>query len=316
MRILLIGAGGQVGRELLARLACLGHVVATVRQPASDAALAGCLPLELGDAGALRSLVRDVRPRAIVNAAAYTAVDRAETEPDLALAINADMPRVAAEEARRIGALLLHYSTDYVYDGSGEQLWREADPTAPLNVYGATKLAGESAIAATRAAHLIIRTSWVYGATGNNFVRTMLRLGSQRDELRVVCDQIGAPTSAALIAAATTRLLRRAFTQPTSHYIRRGDVVHLCAAGHTSWHGLAEQVFRLASAHGLELAVRRVLPIGTHEYPTPAERPLNSRLDLSRLRRRYGIRPPTWQTALALSIGPLIETARSTRAAA
>ena len=298
-RILLVGAQGQVGWELLRTLAPLGNVVATARRTDSQAPeLPACRPLDLTDALAIRSLVREVRPALVVNAAAYTAVDRAEQEPALAEAINSDAPGVLATEAAQLGAALVHYSTDYVFDGQGQQPHREDDPTGPLGVYGRTKLAGEERIRASGAAHLILRTSWVFAPRGHNFVRTMLRLGSERRELKVVCDQVGAPTSAAVLADLTARILGQARSSFAAFLAERGGTVHACCAGETNWHALAEEIFCRARALGWPLVVERVDAIATAAYPTPARRPLNSRLDTSRLAERFGLSAPPWPVAL------------------
>ncbi|HEY6896546.1 MAG TPA: dTDP-4-dehydrorhamnose reductase [Rhodocyclaceae bacterium] len=272
-RILLTGANGQVGWELKTSLAPLGEVVALDRQA-----------LDLAEPDRIVAVVRDLKPALIVNAAAYTAVDRAEGEPALAQAINGRAPGILAEEAKRLGARLVHYSTDYVFDGRKDQPYSEADATAPLNVYGETKLAGEDAIRAVGAEHLILRTSWVYGRRGQNFLLTMQRLAKEREELRVVADQIGAPTWSRTIAAATAQTL--------AHKDRPCGLFHLTAGDSTSWHGFAAAILAQAGYRG------RLQPITSAEYPLPARRPMNSRLDCSRL-RALGIKLPTWQQALA-----------------
>jgi dTDP-4-dehydrorhamnose reductase len=272
-RILLTGANGQVGWELKTSLAPLGEVIALDRQG-----------LDLADPDRIVAVVRDLKPALIVNAAAYTAVDRAESEPSLAQAINGRAPGILAEEAKRLGARLVHYSTDYVFDGSKDSPYSEADVTAPLNVYGETKLAGEDAIRAVGAEHLILRTSWVYGRRGQNFLLTMQRLAKEREELRVVADQIGAPTWSRTIAATTAQTL--------AHPDRPCGLFHLTAGDSTSWHGFAAAILAQGGYRG------RLLPIPSSEYPLPAKRPANSRLDCSRL-RALGIALPTWQQALA-----------------
>ncbi len=304
--ILLIGGTGQVGRELLAPLSTLGRVVVTTRggQVVSDFET---VQADLTQPESLRGLVEHIRPRLIVNAAAFTAVDRAEHEVEQARKVNALSPQVLAESARHIGAALVHFSTDYVFNGSGTRPWKETDPCGPINVYGETKLAGERLIAATGCEHLIVRTSWVYAAHGNNFVRTMLRVGATKPELRVVADQIGAPTSARVIAQLTAEILRHAGGDFPSLLRRHGGVVHLACDGATSWHGFAIEIFNQAKALGYRLAVEEVAEITTPEYPTPARRPLNSRLDLSRLNEWFALRPPSWQTALRETLPPLIE---------
>lgn len=285
MRILLTGAAGQVGRELRRCLAPLGEVAAFDR--------AG---LDLADAQRVRAVVSEVQPEAIVNAGAYTAVDQAESDAPAAQAINATAPGILAEEARRLGARLVHYSTDYVFDGAAPQPYRESDTPAPLGVYGRSKLAGEEAIRAVGADALILRTSWVYGAHGRNFLRTMLRLGRERDELRVVADQMGAPTWSRMIAQATALLL--------VHPARPTGLFHLAAAGETTWHGFACALLDEARALGLEPAVkvRRVVPIATADYPLPARRPANSRLDCDLLARQTGLRLPRWRESLRMCL--------------
>jgi dTDP-4-dehydrorhamnose reductase len=249
-----------------------------------------CEVADFDDPGSLGALVARIAPDVVVNAAAYTAVDRAETEPASAFRANAEAPAVIAAACADRGATLVHYSTDYVFDGSGSRAYREDDPTAPLGVYGASKLAGEQAIRASGARHLILRTAWVYAAHGKNFLRTMLRLAAERDELRVVADQVGTPTPASLIADVTAQVLRRA---PP-----RAGTWHLTARGQTSWHGFAEAIVRGAHARGLLDRVPRVVPITTADYPTPAARPAWSVLDIGRLQREFEIRLPTWQDGL------------------
>jgi dTDP-4-dehydrorhamnose reductase len=246
----------------------------------------------------VRAAVREVRPTLIVIAAAYTAVDKAEQETDLALAVNGTAPGILAEEGKRLGAALIHYSTDYVFNGAGNRPWTEDHPTAPLNAYGRSKLAGEERIRASGIPHLIMRTSWLYGLYGPNFVKTMLRLGTTRAELKVVNDQIGAPTPVSLLADVTGQILAQARGNLVDWLDDRGGILNVCAAGETNWHAFAEEIFCLARMRGMALAVERVLSIPTSAYPTPTARPLNSRLDLSRLRQRFGLVPPDWRTAL------------------
>lgn len=289
MRILLCGANGQVGTELRRSLAPLGEVVATTRSGQLDDGTL-CETADFDVPASLPGLIARIAPGLVVNAAAYTAVDRAETEPASAFRANAEAPAVIAAACADRGATLVHYSTDYVFDGSGSRAYREDDPTAPLGVYGASKLAGEQAIRASGARHLILRTAWVYAAHGKNFLRTMLRLAAERDELRVVADQVGTPTPASLIADVTAQVLRRA---PL-----RAGTWHLTARGQTSWHGFAEAIVRGAHARGLLDRVPRVVPITTADYPTPAARPAWSVLDIGRLQREFEIRLPTWQDGL------------------
>ena len=278
-KILLAGCAGQLGRELKRSLACLGELVAC------DSA-----QLDLANREALRHTVRAIAPTAIVNAAAYTAVDKAEAEPGVAEAINATAPGILAEEARRLDALLIHYSTDYVFDGAKPTPYTEDDDPAPLSAYGRSKRAGELAIAASGARHLILRTSWVYGLHGANFMKTMLRLGRERNELRVVGDQIGAPTWTRHLADVTALILARREV-PSGLY-------HLAAAGATSWHDYAEAIFVEAQRAGLLERSPVLHRITSADYPLPAPRPANSRLDCSRLRRDLGLALPDWRTGL------------------
>jgi len=308
--VLLLGAKGQIGRAVLESLASLGEVVATARAPADVPRAGRWIALDVTDLAALRRAVREVQPAVLVNAAAYTAVDRAETEVDQATLVNAEVPGVLAEEALRLGATLVHYSTDYVFDGAGTRPWREDDPPRPLSAYGRSKLAGEEAIRASGAAHVILRASWVYAPHGHNFVNTMLSLGATRAELRVVDDQIGAPTPAALIAAATTRILESLRAAPSDQMRDLSGTLHVCCAGETSWHGFAEEIFRLARAAGLPLKVEHVAPISTTEYPTAAQRPHNSRLDCALAAERFGIRLPGWRAALVAEFPAIAARAR------
>ena len=286
MKILLLGKNGQVGWELQRSLSILGEVVAC------DFDSPGELRADFSDPESLVALVQRVRPEAIVNAAAHTAVDKAESEPDLARRINALAPGVLAREAAALGACLVHYSTDYVFDGSGDQPRSEDAATAPLSVYGHTKLEGEELIRASGCSHLILRTSWVYAARGGNFARTMLRLAADREELKVIADQVGAPTGADLLADVTALALGRLRAQPAL-----SGTYHCAAAGQTHWHGYAQFVIEWARAHGhpVKVAPDRVLPTLTQDYPTPARRPLNSRLDTTKLRSTFGITLPHWQ---------------------
>jgi dTDP-4-dehydrorhamnose reductase len=279
MKILLIGCTGQLGRELKRSLACFGEVVACDYPQ-----------IDLAQPQAVRDAVRATKPAAIVNAAAYTAVDKAETESALAEAVNAAAPGILAEEAKRLGALLIHYSTDYVFDGSKQTPYTEDDIPAPLAVYGRTKLAGERAVSAAGGRHLIFRTSWVFGLHCANFMKTMLRLGRERDELHVVGDQFGAPTWTRHLADATALILARRET-PSGLY-------HLANAGETSWHGYAEAIFAEAQRCGLMEKAPLVHRITSADYPLPAARPTNSRLDCSRFRRDFGLALPDWRTAL------------------
>nr|WP_297351260.1 dTDP-4-dehydrorhamnose reductase [uncultured Caldimonas sp.] len=289
MKILLLGKDGQVGWELQRSLAPLGEVIAVGR--GDEGGLCGDLTQPEG----LAATVRRLRPQAIVNAAAYTAVDRAEQEAQTAQQVNGDAVGLLAREAAALGAWLIHYSTDYVFDGSGQHAWREDDPTGPLSTYGRTKLDGEAQIRAASVRHLILRTSWVYGARGGNFAKTMVRLATERDQLRVVADQMGAPTGADLIADVTAHALRQAMAQPASC-----GTYHLASAGETSWHGYAQHVLRQAATLGqaLKVAPEAVEAIPTSAYPTPARRPLNSRLNTEKLTRAFGLRMPPWQAGV------------------
>ncbi len=291
MKILLLGKNGQVGWELQRSLAVLGEVVALDRLGADG--LCG----DLSDLAGLAQTVRSVRPQVIVNAAAHTAVDKAESEPDLALTLNALAPQLLAQEARQLGAWLVHYSTDYVFDGSGSQPWKETDATAPLSVYGQTKREGEQAIAASGCHHLILRTSWVYGARGGNFAKTMLRLAAEREQLKVIDDQVGAPTGADLLADVTAHALRHLLPPMRRNDLTPSGIYHVAAAGETSWHGYARFVLQQAQEAGLALKAgpEQVLPIPTSAYPTPAKRPHNSRLDTSLLQNTFGLTLPHWR---------------------
>lgn len=293
MRILLFGGNGQVGWELQRALAPLGDIVAPARREA-----------DLAAPEALAATIRAVAPRLIVNAAAYTAVDKAESEPALARAINATAPGVIAREAAALGALLVHYSTDYVFDGSGDAPWREDAATAPLNVYGRTKLEGEEAIRASGGPHLILRTSWVHAARGANFASTMLRLAARRETLDVVADQFGAPTGAELLADLTAHAVQALRTRP-----ELGGTYHAAAAGETSWCGYARHVLAFARDAGLALAAtpESVNAVPTSAYPTAAARPANSRLDCSRLRTAFGLALPAWQAGVDRMLAEVLE---------
>lgn len=294
MKLLLLGGNGQVGRELRRVLPALGELVVATREGADGDAVA-----DLDAPDSLPALIDRIAPDVVVNAAAYTAVDRAESEPDAAFRVNALAPGAIAQACAATGALLLHYSTDYVFDGSASRPYREDDVTAPPGVYGASKLAGEEAIRASGARHAILRTAWVYAAHGRNFLHTMLRLARERDELRVVGDQVGAPTPAAWIADASARIV--------AHGVPASGTWHLVAAGETSWHGFAEAIMDEALAAGLLRRTPRVLPIATADYPTPARRPAYSVLDVAKLRRDFGIVPPDWRDGLRAVVGELAD---------
>jgi len=284
--MLLTGPRGQVGYELRRSCAALGELIAF-----DHAAL------DLADADAIRRVVREVKPDLILNAAAYTAVDKAESEPALAMSINGMAPGILAEEAKRLGASIVHYSTDYVFDGTKAGPYIEEDAPNPVSVYGRSKLAGEQAVAAVGAPYLVFRTSWLYGNRGHNFMLTIRRLAAERTELRVVNDQYGAPTWARLVAEATALAIGRT----DGRLGALSGVYHLTCSGRTSWHQFACEIVRhAASAQGGEPV--RIEPIGTADYPTPARRPVNSVLSCERARQQLGIALPDWETALALCV--------------
>jgi dTDP-4-dehydrorhamnose reductase len=287
MKILLLGCKGQVGWELQRALAPLGELTACDFDTP--------LRADFGDPESLAALVRQVQPDVIANAAAHTAVDKAEGEPDLARALNAAAPGVLARAAAARGAWLLHYSTDYVFDGSGSAPRDEDAPTGPLNVYGRTKLEGEQAIRTSGCRHLILRTSWVYAARGGNFARTMLKLAAERDALKVIDDQVGAPTGADLLADVSAHALRAAMSDP-----KLAGTYHCVAGGETSWHGYARFVIEWARAHGqpVKVAPEAIAAVPTTAFPTPARRPLNSRLATAKLQRAFGLRLPHWQSGV------------------
>ncbi|MCL9801468.1 dTDP-4-dehydrorhamnose reductase [Pseudomonas sp. AKS31] len=287
MKILLLGKNGQVGWELQRALAPLGDLIALDRNAVGD--LCG----DLANLDALRMTIRQVKPDVIVNAAAYTAVDKAESDKELADRVNGEATRVMAEEAALLGAWLVHYSTDYVFSGLGLSPWQETDDVAPVNHYGASKLAGEQGILQSGCKHLIFRTSWVYGARGNNFAKTMLRLAKDRESLNVIADQIGAPTGADLIADVTVLAIQKVQQAP-----ELGGLYHLAAGGEVSWHGYAAHVIDFARAVGEELVVKEVNPIDTTAYPTPARRPLNSRLNTQKIRDNFSLHLPDWQSGV------------------
>jgi len=291
MKILLLGKNGQVGWELQRSLAPLGELVALDRHSKDFCG-------DLANLDGIRETVQKVRPDIIVNAAAYTAVDKAESDAATARTVNADAPGVLAEAAADAGAWLVHYSTDYVFDGSGSKPWEESDPTGPLSVYGRTKLEGEQRIAALCARHLILRTSWVYAARGGNFAKTMLRLAGERERLTVVSDQFGAPTGADLLADVTAHMLRSALAGTAAGF---AGIYHVAAAGETSWHGYARFVLESAAKGGRALRAppEAVDPVATSAFPTPAVRPHNSRLSTAKLRGAFGLQLPAWQQGVA-----------------
>jgi len=291
MRLVVLGANGQIGRELTRSLTPLGDVVALDR--------AGC---DLARLDMIPGVVHNTRPDVLVNAAGYTAVDKAETDEALATLVNGTAPGVIAHEARKVGALLVHYSTDYVFDGAKAAPYVEDDPPSPLNAYGRGKLAGERAIGAAGGDHLILRTSWVFAARGHNFLRTMLRLARERDELRVVSDQVGAPTWARDIADATAEVIRLAQRERGGRQFN-SELLHMTAAGAASWHGFAQAIFDGASDR---IASRPTLrAIATEDFPTPARRPKNSQLCCDRLRERFGVTLPQWTSGLERCLADL-----------
>jgi len=296
MTILLTGADGQVGWELARTLAPLGEVVATDREQ-----------LDLTQPETIRTFVRELRPSLIVNPAAYTAVDKAEQEPELAYAINATAPQVLAEEAGRLGGGIIHYSTDYVYDGSKEAPYVETDATCPLNVYGASKLAGDQAVAASGADYLVLRTSWVYGARGANFMRTILRLAQEREEMKIVADQIGAPTWSRMIAEVTAAIIAQSYGPRGAGLGGTKGIYHLTAAGQTSWHGFTEAILDLSRSlpQCAERKLQRVLPIPSSEYPLPARRTPYSILSNQKLMNAFGLQLPDWNRSLQQVVASL-----------
>ncbi len=309
MRILVTGATGQVGGALVETLADRSVIAAGRRD------------LDLARPRTIGAALDRLRPDLIVNAAAFTAVDRAEDERALAFTVNAEAPGAIARWAKARAVPLVHVSTDYVFDGRGSRPWREDDAPRPLSVYGASKLAGEDAIRAAGGAHLIVRTQWVYAATGTNFLRTIARLARERQELRVVADQYGAPTPARLIAAAVAAIIRPdGAAALAARFAAAGGLVHVAAGGETTWHGFAAAIVEGLRARGVTLAVEAVVPIGSADYPAKAARPANCRLDLARAQAVFGLSPPPWREALApeldrlaLDLAPAEATARAVR---
>ncbi|ART56114.1 dTDP-4-dehydrorhamnose reductase [Acidovorax carolinensis] len=289
MKILLLGKNGQVGWELQRSLAPLGEVTALDRHSTDFCG-------DLGNLTGLRETLQCLQPQVIVNAAAHTAVDKAESEPELARTINATAPGVLAQEAHKLGAWLVHYSTDYVFDGSGSQPWVETDAPAPLSVYGQTKLEGEQLIAQHCPKHLIFRTSWVYAARGGNFAKTMLRLARERERLTVIDDQWGAPTGAELIADVTAHAIRKVLQRPNGQQGAAG-IYHLAASGEASWNSYAKHVLAQAvqAQPAIELVAKEVAPVPTSAFPKPARRPHNSRLNTAKLQTTFGLTLPAWQ---------------------
>jgi dTDP-4-dehydrorhamnose reductase len=297
MRILITGVTGQVGAALLARLPSLGTIVPADRTT-----------LDLAKLDAITDTLDRLAPDLIINPAGYTAVDKAEDETELAARVNSNAPGIVASWAATHAVPFIHFSTDYVYDGHGERAWREDDQVCPLSNYGNSKLAGENAIRASGGACLIVRTSWVYAAQGKNFLSTVVRLARERKELRIVADQIGAPTSAALIADAIFGMVAEGRDCLRDRCVQANGLVHLAAKGETSWHGFACAIVAGLKHRGMRFAVRDIVPIGTDEYPTRAKRPRNSRLEMTRLKTVFGIDPPHWQTALEPELDRLTQT--------
>jgi dTDP-4-dehydrorhamnose reductase len=296
MKILLFGKNGQVGWELNRSLQPLGEVIALGRDDA-----------DFSNPESLRQILQDISPDVIVNAVAYTAVDKAEEEEGLAAKVNSIAPGVLAEEAKKLNALLVHYSTDYVFDGAKEEPYIETDNAKPINAYGRTKLAGEQAIQSSGCDYLIFRTSWVYASRGHNFLLTMLKLAQERVELSIVNDQIGSPTSARLIADTTVLCVQQAIKEKLAG-IFSSDLYHLTTSGHTSWHGFTEEIVKLASnSLELPLTIKELKAIPTSDYPTPATRPMNSQLALTKLESVFSLKMPGWRNELELCIENLIE---------
>ena len=297
MKVLLTGKNGQVGWELQRALVPLGEVVALGRSEA-----------DLSDLDGLRAIVQRLKPDVIVNAAAYTAVDKAEDELESSMLINGTAPGVLAEEARKLGALLVHYSTDYVFDGSKKGAYVETDVPNPVNQYGRTKLAGEKAVQSSGCDYLIFRTCWVYAARGRNFVLTIMRLAKEREELSVVSDQLGSPTSARLIAETTAECIGQSIKAKHAGTFT-SDLYHMAASGYTSWHGFAARIIdEVKSRSAGQLAVKRLKAVATSDYPTRAPRPMNSRLALDKLEGVFSVAMPDWQLGLAQCIDELLGT--------
>jgi len=297
MLIMITGATGQIGSALIKSLGAGSSIMA-----------AGRNELDLAQPGQIASTLDRIGPDLIVNAAAYTAVDRAEDDREMAFRINAEAPGAMASWAARRGVPVIHFSTDYVFDGTGTRPWREDDPANPLSVYGASKLAGDDAIRSARGSHLIVRTSWVYATQGTNFLRTIARLAMQGRELRIVSDQVGAPTSARLIADALAGMIGMDSTLLANRFAASKGMVNIAASGATSWYGFAVAIVDGLKARGVALAAERVVPIATKDYPTKAKRPANSRLDLTRLRHLFGVQPPQWNQALDAELDQLAAT--------
>jgi dTDP-4-dehydrorhamnose reductase len=296
MRVLITGVTGQVGGALAAVLGDQALILAADRNR-----------LDLSRIAEIPAVLDQLEPQLIINAAAYTHVDRAEDERDLAFRINAEAPAAMARWAADRRVPIIHFSTDYVFDGTGHRPWREDDPVAPLSIYGASKHAGEVAIRAAGGAHLIIRTQWVYAAKGANFLRTIARLAAQQTELRIVADQYGAPTSTRVIADFAASIIGSNRIRLNERFTEAGGLVHVAASGETTWHGFAVAIVDGLQARSVALAAQSIVPIRTAEYPTKARRPANSRLDLTRLRTVFGISTPQWNQALAAELDDLLK---------
>jgi dTDP-4-dehydrorhamnose reductase len=294
MRILVTGITGQVGSALCVALAAIGDVLPLDRRQ-----------LDLSRPDEISDGLDKFRPELIVNPAAYTAVDRAEDEPDLAYRVNGEAPKQIAIWAAARDVPLVHFSTDYVFDGSGERPWREDDATHPLSVYGASKLAGESAIRAARAPHLIVRTSWVYAATGTNFLRTIARLAREREDLRIVNDQVGTPTPARMLAHTVTTILKHCGAGISERFTNAGGIVNIAASGQATWFDFATAIVDGLRARDISLKVKAITPVKTEDYPTKAKRPKNSRFDLAQLAQQFAIVPPHWKEGLAVELDAL-----------
>jgi dTDP-4-dehydrorhamnose reductase len=296
MRILLTGTSGQVGWELQRSLMTFGEVICAGREVTSPN-----LRMDLSAPDTIRAVIREVKPDLIVNPAAYTAVDKAEAEPELAMAVNGIAPGVIAEEAKLLGAGVIHYSTDYVFNGTQARPYTEEDATDPQNIYGKTKLAGEQAIQAIGLPHIILRTSWVYGTRGKNFLLTMLKLGREREELKVVNDQMGAPTWSRMIAESTAQILQMGKQDVTGLLTNNSGVYHLTATGQTSWYDFAKAIFEL-DPNSSQQKLKNLLAIPSSEYPTPAKRPAYSSLDTYKISTQFGVALPNWQASLELAM--------------
>jgi dTDP-4-dehydrorhamnose reductase len=297
-KVLVTGVSGQVGYEVAQLLSGRYEVVTSGNGAVGD------YPIDLADAESVRLAVRHIRPDIIINCGAYTQVDKAETDRELAFQINCDAPQVFAEEARKLGSLLIHFSTDYVFPGTGQSARQEADPVGPINIYGESKLAGEVAITESGCDYIILRTSWVFSSRGHNFVKTMLRLAKDRTELGVVADQIGAPTSAKALARAVDAILDAMTARPSKDFT---GIYHCTCSGEVSWQGFAEEIFAQAKRSGVALAVKLVKPLPTTDYPTPARRPLNSRLNCAKFTHSFGYKLPSWQEELAEVLSELAQ---------